>query len=72
MLDKLFGFKKSRPTGVITAVFQVIKSCFTEEWNGLHSMCINTTRSNGLKLDQGEFTLDIKNLCNSKDSAAVE
>lgn len=62
MLDKLFGFKKSRLAGVITTVFQVIKSCLTEERKGLHSMCINTTRSNGLKLYQGEFTLDIKKL----------
>lgn len=60
MLDKLFSFEKSRLSGVITAACKHIKSCCMEERSKLCSMCINTTRSNGLKLHQGKFTLDIK------------
>lgn len=60
MLDKLFSFEKSRLRGVITAACKHIKSCCMEERRKRCSMCINTTRSDGLKLHQGKFTLDIK------------
>lgn len=60
MLDKLFSFEKSRLSGVITAACKHRKSCCMEERSKLCSMCINTTRSNGLKLHKGKFTLDIK------------
>jgi len=59
MLDKLFSFQKSRLSGV-TTLFKHIKSCCIEERSKVYSMCINTTRSNGLELHQRKFTLDIK------------
>lgn len=56
MLDKLFSFKKRRLSGAITTVFKYLKSCCIEERSKTYSMCINTTRSNGLKLHQGKST----------------
>nr|XP_048713273.1 uncharacterized protein LOC125639701 [Caretta caretta]XP_048713274.1 uncharacterized protein LOC125639701 [Caretta caretta] len=57
----LFSLVKRRLRGDMRTVFKYVKGCYKEEGEELFSLTSEArTRSNGLKLQQGRFRLDIR------------
>ena len=57
----LFSLEKRRLKGAMIAVFRCLKGCHKEEGENLFILASeDRTRSNGLKLQQGRFRLDIR------------
>jgi len=57
----LFSLEKRRLQGHLTAAFQYLKGAYRKEGENIFSRaCCNRTRSNGFKLREGRFRLDIR------------
>ena len=57
----LFSMQKRRLRGDLAAAFQCLKGTYRKAGEGLLVReCSDRTRSNGFKLKEGRFTLDIR------------
>jgi len=57
----LLSLEKRRLQGDLTAVFQYLKGAYKKHGENLFSkVCCDRTRSNGFKLREGRFRLEIK------------
>jgi len=57
----LFSLEKSRLQGDLTAASQYLKGAYRKDGENIFSTdCCNRTRSNGFKLREGRFRLDIR------------
>jgi len=58
----LFSLEKRRLRGDHTATFQYLKWAYRKGWENIfRRACCDRARSNGFKLREGRFRLDIKN-----------
>jgi len=58
---RLFSLEKRRLRGDLLAAFQCLKGAYKRAGEGLFTMaCRHRTRSNGFKLKEGRFRLDIR------------
>jgi len=57
----LFSLEKSRLPGHLIAVFQYLNVAYRKDGDNLFSKaCCDRTKSNGLKLTEGRFSLEIR------------
>ena len=57
----LFSLEKRRLQGDLTAAFRYLNGAYKKDGDNLFSnACCNRTRSNGFKLREGRFRLDIR------------
>jgi len=57
----LFSLEKRKLQGDLTAAFQCLKGAYRKDGENLSSKaCCDRTRSNGFKLREGRFRLDIR------------
>jgi len=60
----LLSLEKRRHQGNLRAVFQYLKGAYRKDGENIFSRaCCNRTRSNGFKLSESRFRLDIRKKC---------